>query len=148
MSLSSVSLIVNVLRPRTLIYSAILLAVVTAFCALLYLRVPLKVDVIRDRATLMRETNDGLLENVYRLQIMNTAEEPRKVVITASGIEGLQLIAPHPVDLPAATTLTVPVKLRVDPARTSAGSHPVRFHIEDDADARVTADEKSVFYVR
>ena len=138
----------RVLRPRTLIYSAILLAVVTAFCALLYLRVPLKVDVIRDRATLMRETNDGLLENVYRLQIMNTAEEPRKVVITASGIEGLQLIAPHPVDLPAATTLTVPVKLRVDPARTSAGSHPVRFHIEDDADARVTADEKSVFYVR
>ena len=141
-------LVRRVLRPRTLVYSAILLAVVTTFFALLYLRVPLKVDVIRDRATLVRETNEGLLENVYRLQIMNTAEEPRKVVITADGIAGLQLVAPQPVALPAATTLTVPVTLRVDPAKTSAGSHPVRFHIEDSADARIRADEKSVFYVR
>ncbi len=138
----------HVLRPRTLVYSAILLAVVAAFIGLIYVRVPLKVDVIRDRATLVRETNDGLLENVYRLQIMNTAEEPRKIVITADGIAGMRLIAPQPVDLPAATALTVPVTLRVDPARTSAGSHTVHFHIEDSADARVRADEKSVFYVR
>jgi cytochrome c oxidase accessory protein FixG len=138
----------HVLRPRTLVYGAILLAVVSALAALLYLRVPLKVDVIRDRATLVRETNDGLLENVYRLQIMNTAEVPRKVVITAGGIEGLQLMVQQPVDLPAATTLTVPVALRVDPAKTSAGTHAVYFHVEDGADARVKADEKSVFYVR
>ena len=138
----------HVLRPRTLVYSAILLAIVAAFTGLIYLRVPLKVDVIRDRATLVRETNDGLLENVYRLQIMNTAEQPRKVVISADGIDGMQLIVPQPVDLPAATTLTLLVALRVDPAKTSAGSHPVRFHIEDSADARVRADEKSVFYVR
>jgi cytochrome c oxidase accessory protein FixG len=138
----------HVLRPRTLVYSAILLAIVAAFTGLIYLRVPLKVDVIRDRTTLVRETNEGLLENVYRLQIMNTAEQPRKVVISADGIEGMQLIVPQPVDLPAATTLTLPVALRVDPAKTSTGSHPVRFHIEDSADARVRADEKSVFYVR
>ena len=138
----------HALRPRTLVYSAILLAVTAAFAGLIYLRVPLKVDVIRDRATLVRETNDGLLENVYRLQIMNTAEQPRQVVITADGVEGLQLIAPRPVDLPAATTLMVPVTLRVDPAKTSAGSHPVRFHIEDSGDASIKADEKSVFFVR
>jgi cytochrome c oxidase accessory protein FixG len=138
----------HVLRTRTLVYSAILLALVAAFIGLIYLRVPLKVDVIRDRTTLVRETKEGLLENVYRLQIMNTAEQARKVAITADGIDGMQLIAPQPVDLPPATTLTVPIALRVDPARTSAGSHAVRFHIEDSADARVRADEKSVFYVR
>ena len=138
----------HMLRPRTVVYSAILLAVVSAFFVLLYLRVPLKVDVIRDRAALTRETTGGLLENVYRLQIMNTTEQPRRFVITASGIDGLELIAQQPVAVPAAGAFTVPVALRVDPAATSAGSHPVRFHVEDSADARVRADEKSVFYVR
>ena len=135
-------------RPRTLIYSAVLLAVVTAFFAALYLRVPLKVNVIRDRAVLMRETSGGLLENVYRLQLINTTEQSHRFVVTASGIDGLQLIAQQPVTVPAAGALTLPVALRVDPVATSPGSHPVRFHIEDSADARVRADEKSVFYVR
>jgi len=138
----------HVLRPRTLVYSAILLAIVAAFFALLYLRVPLKVDVIRDRATLTRETVDGLLENVYRLQIMNTAEQPRQFAITASGIDGLRLVVAQPVTVPAATALTLPVALRIDPAAATPGSHPVRFHIEDSTDARIKADEKSVFYVR
>jgi cytochrome c oxidase accessory protein FixG len=138
----------RLLRPRALAYSAILVAVVAAFVGLLYLRVPLKVDVIRDRAALVRETSDGRIENVYRLQIMNTTEQPRQFVVTASGIEGLQLIAAQPVTVPAATAVTLPVTLRMDAAGASAGSHPVRFHIEDRADARIKTDEKSVFYAR
>jgi len=138
----------RVLRPRTLVYGAILVAVTCAFLALLYLRVPLKVDVIRDRATLTRETADGLIENVYRLQLMNTTEQAREFAITADGIKGLQLVAPLPVTVPAAATLSVPVALRIDPQAAAPGSHPIRFHVEDRADARIRADEKSVFYVR
>ncbi len=138
----------HVLRPRTLVYSTILLAVVAAFLVMLYVRVPLKVDVIRDRATLVRELNDGRLENVYRLQIMNTTEQAHQFMVTASGIEGMELVAAQPVTVPAAGAITLPVALRVDPARTTAGSHPVHFHIEDSTDARVRADEKSVFFVR
>ena len=138
----------HVLRPRTLVYSTILLAVVAAFLVMLYVRVPLKVDVIRDRATLVRELNDGRLENVYRLQIMNTTEQAHQFTVTASGIDGMELVVALPVTVPAAGAITLPVALRVDPARTTAGSHPVHFHIEDSTDARVRADEKSVFFVR
>ena len=138
----------HVLRPRTLVYTGILLAVVTVFFVMLYLRVPLKVDVIRDRTTLVRETSDGKLENVYRLQIMNTTERAHEFVITASGIEGMEVIAVQPAVIMAAGAITLPVALRIDPAKARAGSHPVRFHIEDRADPRVSADEKSVFYVR
>ncbi len=138
----------RVVRSRTLVYSAILLAVVTAFVAALHLRVPLKVNVIRDRAALTREAADGWLENVYRLQVINTTEQPRRFVVTASGIDGLQLIAQQPVMVPAAGAVTLPVALRVEPVAASPGSHPVRFHIEDSTDAHLKADEKSVFYVR
>ena len=138
----------HVLRPRTMIYATLLLAVVSAFLAMLYLRVPLKVDVIRDRAALAREASDGAIENVYRLQIMNTAEQPRRVTLTVSGIEGLRVIAKQPIELPPASALIVPILLRIDPAAATAGSHPVQIHVEDTTDARVKADEKSVFYVR
>jgi polyferredoxin len=138
----------HVMRPRTLIYGAILLSIVTAFAVLLAVRVPLKVDVIRDRTTLVRETADGRLENVYRLQVMNTSEQPRKLAISVSGIDGMEVVVVQPVEVPVASTTTVPVTLRVDPAATGPGSHPVRFTVRDTADDSVSATEKSMFYVR
>jgi polyferredoxin len=49
--------------------------IVLATGAALYLRTPLKLDVIRDRGSMGREVEDGMIENVYRLQIMNTSEQ-------------------------------------------------------------------------
>ncbi len=43
------------------------------------LRNPLKVDVIRDRGALAREATPGVIENVYRLQIMNTGETAQAI---------------------------------------------------------------------
>ena len=61
-------------RARLLAHSA---CDCVAAAASLYLRTPLKVDVIRDRAAIAREVEGGLIENVYRLQIMNTTEQAR-----------------------------------------------------------------------
>ena len=55
----------------------------------LVLRNPLKVDVMRDRGALAREAAPGVIENVYRLQIMNTDETPRRFTMTATGLPGL-----------------------------------------------------------
>src|SRR6185295_4154313 len=72
-------MLARVLRPRVLVYSGILALVVVAAGASLTLRQPVKVDVIRDRAGLARRAEDGSLENVYRLQIMNASERALKV---------------------------------------------------------------------
>jgi cytochrome c oxidase accessory protein FixG len=61
-------------RPRVIIYSLVLLAIVSVFVGTLLNRTPLKMDVIRDRGSMGREIEDGMIENVYRLQIMNTEE--------------------------------------------------------------------------
>jgi polyferredoxin len=114
----------------------------------LYLRVPLKVDVIRDRATLMRDTSEGLIENVYRLQIMNTDERPRRYIVRVSGLQRLSVSLRQPVAVPGATTLAVAVAVQVDPADLKPGSHSIVFHVEDLDDPRIRADEKSRFFVR
>jgi cytochrome c oxidase accessory protein FixG len=138
----------RVLRPRTVLYGAILLAVVAALIATLYLRIPLKVDVIRDRATLVRETSDGLLENVYRLQVMNTREAAHRYSVSVSGLGGAQIIAKQPIEIPAASALSVPVSVRVDAAKLKPGSHAIVFHVTDIDRPDIAVHEKSRFYVR
>ena len=55
-----------------LVYGQPLLgAIAAALVISVLLRVPLDVDVIRDRNTLYRETDEGLVENVYTLRILN-----------------------------------------------------------------------------
>ena len=60
----------RVLRPRIFVYSAILLALAVGFSVSLASRVPLIVDVLRDRNALYRETSAGI-ENAYTLKVMN-----------------------------------------------------------------------------
>jgi cytochrome c oxidase accessory protein FixG len=138
----------HVFRPRVLIYTFILLVVVSAFFAGLALRSPLKVDVIRDRGALVRDAGSGLIENVYRLQFINTDENPRRYAVTVSGLAGAQVVLPKPVEVPAATTQSFAVLVRLDPAGLSPGSHPIVFHVIDRDRPEVKTDEKSRFYMR
>jgi cytochrome c oxidase accessory protein FixG len=119
----------HILRPRTLLYGAILSAIVIAAAVGLTLRQPLKVDVIRDRATLAREVEGGLIENVYRLQIMNLAEEPRRFALAVTGLKGIQLATESIVEIPPAATQAVSARVRVEPDAGKRGSNPIHFEV-------------------
>src|SRR5262245_6908295 len=64
----------RVMRPRMIIYGALLTAIISAFAIGLALRTPLGVDVIRDRNALYRLLDDGRVENVYDVKILNKTE--------------------------------------------------------------------------
>ena len=137
----------RVLRPRVLVYSVILGAIALAAGVSLYLRTPLKVDVIRDRAAIAREVEGGLIENVYRLQIMNTTEQARAFEISVSGLPGIQVWGGSTAGVPAATSRLVPVRVRVDPGQ-APGSHPVEFTVTALGVEGVSVREKATFVVR
>jgi polyferredoxin len=143
---SQAQMLRRVLRPRVLIYSAVLLTLCVAMLASLVTRTPLKVDVVRDRAALSRIVAGGKLENIYRLQIMNATEGPQRYRISARGLEGLEVASETEVDIGAAESRWVAVRLQVPYGSVPAGSHPVQFDIQAvDRAAHVT--EKSVFLV-
>ncbi len=86
-------------------------------------------DVIRDRATLTREVEGGLIENVYRLQIMNLAEEPRRFALSVTGLKGVQIDTDPIVEIPAAATQAVSVRVRAEPDAGKRGSNRIHFEI-------------------
>lgn len=138
----------RVLRPRVLIYTAILVALCIAMLASLVVRTPLKVDVVRDRAALSRIVAGGRLENIYRLQIMNATEAAQRYRITVRGMDGLVLASDSEAEfeIEAAQSRWVVVRLQIPYGSASAGSHAVYFDIEAlGSGARVS--EKSVFLV-
>lgn len=119
----------HVARPRVLIYSVLLIVIVAAFFGGLWLKNPLKVDVIRDRGAMVRDASGGRIENVYRLQVINTDESARRYRITVSGLPRLELVVAQPIEVPAATTRAFPVSVRVDPGGLVPGSHVIEFHV-------------------
>ncbi len=131
----------RVLRPRVLIYGAILLALCVAFVASLWSRTPFKVDVVRDRATLARQVDNGQVENLYRLQLMNATEQPQRYAITVTGLDqaavrwvGAGLAPSEPtVDVgPAeARWVTLAVRVPFDVAQAlGPGAHPLYFGVQ------------------
>ncbi|MFZ3117100.1 MAG: cytochrome c oxidase accessory protein CcoG [Variovorax sp.] len=136
----------RVFRPRVLVYTGVLAALCIGLLASLVVRTPLKVDVVRDRASLARIVEGGMLENVYRLQIMNATERPQRYQITARGLEGLAIAAGDSIEVLPAESRWVAVRLQLPYGAAPSGSHPVYFDVRA-VEGGAHVSEKAIFLV-
>jgi cytochrome c oxidase accessory protein FixG len=139
----------RVFRPRVLVYTAVLWAIIIASGITLANRVPVKVDVIRDRIS-TAAADDPVIENVYRLQIMNTSETARSFEITVSGVEGMTLESERqPIAMGPASARMVPVRLRGARENLRTGANTVVFTVKASAAGgeEIVVVEKAAFIV-
>jgi len=144
----------RVLRPRVLLYSAILVLICAALFASIWLRKPFKVDVVRDRGAMARVVDDGWVENVYRLQIMNATESVQRYRLNASGLPQMATDLRGDIIVEPAQARWVAIAVRIPPEAAAAagpGSHVMHFLIErvqeTPGDSSATLQEKSTFMV-
>ncbi|HEY9210355.1 MAG TPA: FixG Ig-like domain-containing protein, partial [Methylotenera sp.] len=107
--------------------------------------------VVRDRGVMARLADGGMLENVYRLQIMNATETTQRYELSASGIDKLKVEsdvadANKTVTVNSAESRWIPVRLQIPDGSIKSGSHPVEFKVRAIESNEVVA-EKSVFLV-
>ncbi len=141
----------HVLRPRVLIYASILALLVVTLLTSLSMRTPFRADVVRDRGVMSRIVEGGLLENVYRMQLMNATESMQAYRITVRGEEGLLLKSPDitptgTLVLEPAQSRWITVYLQIPDGVLEPGSHKVWFDVEMLGSNKVL-EEKSVFLV-
>jgi cytochrome c oxidase accessory protein FixG len=144
----------RVFRPRVIVYGSILLLILIGLFTGMALRSPFKVNVVRDRGALARIVDEGFVENVYRLQVMNATESAQTYRFGAAGIDGIAVADAPAVTVAPAEARWLPIALRVPPQAAAAagpGSHPVQFIIErvDDGSGAAAARlvEKTTFVV-
>ncbi len=141
----------RVFRPRVLVYTAVLWLIIGGLFLSLMLRTPFKVDVVRDRGVLARivagPDGRGMIENVYRLQIMNAAEQMQHYRITATGLPGLAVAGESEVQIDSAGSRWVALRVQLpyeEAERAGGGSHRIHFEISGGGDL---LKEKSIFLV-
>ena len=136
----------HVFRPRTLIYGTVLAVVCMAFVWGLASRDPLRVDVIRDRASLAREVEDGQIENVYRLHVMNMAESTRTFTFEVSGLPGVKIAGGPPrIEVGPASTQSVTLQVLVPYDAGKPGSNEIEFLITAEDDPSLSLREETTF---
>ncbi len=121
----------HVLRPRVLIYATILVGLLGAVGYSIASRVPIGLDVIRDRNALYRETAEGLVENVYTLKLINMDDHHHRFRLSASGLEDLTLKLDHEsIEVPAGQVREFSARLQIDPVDLKKASNEVFFELE------------------
>ena len=149
--LTTRQMVSRVWRPRVMIYAALLVATSSIFVVSLSRRQGFSADVIKDRGAQARIVDQGFIENVYRLQVMNGTEEAQTYSVSVSGLPGLALATPATLNVAATGIGMIPVRLTLPPtveATYQGRSNPIKFEITtvQDGQTRV-AREKSTFFV-
>lgn len=135
------------LRKRVFIYAALLILVVTGILTRVVTRVPVRLDVMRDRAVLSRETPEGNLENVYRLQVLNMAERSRTFDVKVDGIPQARIEGGNQViHVDALENIMVAVDVDVPPDQLEKARTPLILTIIARDDPTVQASSQTLFY--
>lgn len=134
------------LRPRLLGYGIAVAIMIGFFAFTLAMRIPLRVDVLRERDHLFRQTSDGLIENTYTLRVINMDERAHRYHIASQGLDGATLIGNTTVLVEGGDVKELALRLSIDPVLLSNTRTAIRFTINcDDTPAYKTTVETGFF---
>jgi cytochrome c oxidase accessory protein FixG len=103
----------HVIRPRIMVYGALLLVIICGTLWSMVNRVPLRADLIRDRNALYRELPGDVIENVYTLKITNMDNAPHQYELSALNNDQVEIDLADPLSLAAEEVAAVIVRLRL-----------------------------------
>lgn len=79
----------RLVRPRTLLYAAVLAVVSLAMLTVLTLRATVDVNILPDRNPLFVTMADGSIRNGYVIRVMNKAHQEKTYALSAKGVDGI-----------------------------------------------------------
>ncbi len=135
----------RIFRPRILIYGALLLVLFVLYLLALSMRIPMAVDVIRDRGRLYNVTALGTIENVYQLRVMNKDQQNRRYTLDVKTPAEAKITMSSSFTIKAGEILIVPVRVEIDPYLLQATTSKVFFTIQDQDVADYRIEEDSSF---
>lgn len=138
-------------RPRVVIYSAILVLLIAAFVTGLSQHRDLRLNVLRDRSISYRQLDDGVYENVYRLNLISSAEHTRHLQVRVSGAGEFTLAGADQFELPSTSSRVFPVTVRLRARDLSQRQQKISFQVYDrdtqSNAAPLLVEEVSQFYL-
>ena len=135
----------KVLRPRLVGYGIMMLLMIFAFGYTIATRIPLGLDIIRDRNQLFGYSPSGLVTNTYSLKIMNMDQQPRTYRLSIEGNKNLEYVGKQEVSLASGEYLTLPVQLQIAPGQLNKSNNKILFHLEATDNKSIQVEAESRF---
>ena len=117
------------IRPRIIAYSVVLVIMVGLFSTHVLTRIPLEINVIRDRNELFLTTDSGAIENIYTLQLLNMDKSMHEFQISISGIPGAEIIGDTLYTLNGGEVASLSLRVRVEPALLDTPNQQLNFEV-------------------
>ena len=134
----------KLLRPRTVVYSLILVALLAGMVGAMYTRAPVIVDVIRDRNALYRDVGRSGIENSYTVRIINKQNVARDYQLSVTGLDGIAIQTETTLRVEGESVYTLPVAV-IAPHESAVGGSTIEFVLQDVNDEKVRVVEESRF---
>jgi len=136
----------RILRPRMLVYGTLLGLLCAGFFVALFTRVPVELDIIRDRNALYRERRPGFVENVYMLRVINKDDETHAYEIDVGGLPTIALETdPATIEVAAGEVATLAARVEIEDGVVASGGHDVEFTLTSIDSPALTTTETGRF---
>ncbi len=136
----------RILRPRVIIYGLVLLTLLSVLSLSIVTRSAVKLDVLRDRNSLYRENSAGQIENIYTLKLTNKQNTDYEFLVSANGIQGLDIKMDDDDTFVAAGEIKdIVVRLIVNPENLTATSTDVEFKVIAMEDESISTTQQARF---
>ena len=136
----------RIARPRMIVYALILIGISVGTFYSIMMRSPIGMDVIRDRNSLYRETNDGLIENVYILKLLNMDKKDHSYTLTVEGIDDLILKKDATeIVVRSGEVVELPVRVQVDAYNLKQRSNKISFSLNSIGNDELSVIEEARF---
>src|SRR5690606_8259808 len=134
----------HLLRPRLIGYAIALVAMMGLFGWAIANRSLVEIDILKDRV-LFRENEQGHVENVYTVKLMNKAQRDLTYLISVEGIDGLRYEGRNEVRAAAGEVLSLPVELSIEPEKLPSSANEIVFRVKALEDPSIESDADSRF---
>ncbi len=135
----------KIIRPKVIAYGIAISIFVALFLYVLLSRVPLELDVIRDRGQLYVEKPNNMIENTYTVKILNMDTREQAYVLAVSGLDGLTINNNKVISLHPGEIAELPLRLNVPRSRLLAANNVIIFKVKSTSTPPLVAEHESRF---
>ena len=135
----------HLMRPRIIVYAVVLLGLIIALGVAVATRVPLELNILRDRNALYREVGYDAVENTYTMKIMNMDEQPHTYTLTVTGIEGAEVHGLDESEVAPGEVREMNVSIRAKIDNLTETSTELMVHIEANDNPDIQQDQSARF---
>lgn len=136
----------KVVRGKLVGYFMVLVAVCAAFAWTLVVRKPVVMDIVRDRGSLFRETDEGLIENTYTLKVINKSQLEQTYQLSVQGLDQAQWLGEKQLTIKGGETANLPISLSLDPVDAKRPVLEIEFVLQDNDEPDIRLTQSSKFF--